>query len=180
VLNQDAAPLPEKPAQYSLNKGISRCSGCSVKTEVQADGYDHKVPPADSWDTVNVQIVDTHTLEIVAKRAGKTMLTEVDAISPDGSLLIQMVKDTTEADTVTIETFNRRVQSRTSGSHPISGSWRAYKIKRSSQGSIIQYKCTARGFSGETPLGEKFDAKFDGNYDPVATAPVTRWFPPSY
>ena len=138
---------------------------------MQADGYDHKVPPADSWDTVNVQIVDTHTFEIIAKRAGKTMLTEVDAISPDGSLLIQMVKDTTEADTVTIETLNRRVQCRTSGSRPISGSWRAYKIKRSSHGSIIQYKCTARGFSGETPLGEKFDAKFDGNYDPVADRP---------
>jgi hypothetical protein len=86
-------------------------------------------------------------------------------------LLIRMVKDTTEADTVTIETLNRRVQSRTSGSHPISGSWRAYKIKQSRNGSIIQYKCTAGGFSGETPLGEKFDAKFDGNYDPVADDP---------
>jgi hypothetical protein len=39
------------------------------------------------------------------------MLTKVDAISPDGSTLTQMVKDTTEADTVTIETHNRRVES---------------------------------------------------------------------
>lgn len=85
VLNQDATPLPEKPAQYSLNKGIFRCSGCIVNTEVQADGYDHKVPPADYWDTVKVQIVDTHTIEIIAKKAGKTILTEVDAISAEGS-----------------------------------------------------------------------------------------------
>jgi hypothetical protein len=55
VLNQDAAPLPENPAQYLLSKGIFRCSGCIENTEVQADGYDHKVPPADDWGTVNVQ-----------------------------------------------------------------------------------------------------------------------------
>jgi hypothetical protein len=43
---------------------------------------------------VKVQIVDLHTSEIIAKQAGKTMLAEVDAISAEGSLLIQMVKDT--------------------------------------------------------------------------------------
>ena len=37
------------------------------------------------WDTLNVQVVDAHTVEIIAKKAGKTMLTEVDAISPDGN-----------------------------------------------------------------------------------------------
>ena len=99
------------------------------------------------------------------------MLTEVDAISAEGSLLIPMVKDTTEADAVTMETLNRRVQSRGSGSHPIAGSWRAYKSKRSSNGSIIKYKCTAGGFSGQTPPGENFDAKFDGDDDPVADDP---------
>lgn len=39
------------------------------------------------WDTLNVQVVDAHTVEIIAKKAGKTMLTEVDAISPDGNTL---------------------------------------------------------------------------------------------
>lgn len=171
VLNQDTAQLPEKPAQYLLNKGMFRCSGCIVNMEIEADGYDHKVPAADYWDTVNVQIVDAYTVEIIAKKAGKTMLTEVDAISSDGSMLTQMVKDTTEADTVTIETLNRRMDNGTPGSHPISGSWRAYKINRSSNGSVIKYKCTAGGFTGETPLGERFDAKFDGNYYPVVDDP---------
>jgi hypothetical protein len=36
---------------------------------------------------------------------------------------------------------------------------------------IIKYKCTAGGFSGETPPGENFDAKFDGDDDPVADDP---------
>ena len=35
-------------------------------------------------------------------------------------------------------------------------------MSRSKNGSTIKYRCTAHGFSAETPLGEKFDAKFDG------------------
>ncbi|MFZ1137969.1 MAG: hypothetical protein WAN76_02245 [Candidatus Sulfotelmatobacter sp.] len=171
VLNQDTAQLPNKPAEYSLNKGMFRCSGCIVNMEIEADGYDHKVAAADYWDTVNVQMVDAHTVEIIAKKAGKTMLTEVDAISPDGSTLTQMVKDTTEADTVTIETVNRRIDNGPAGSHAISGSWRACKSNRSNNGSLIKYKCTADEFSGDTPLGERFDAKFDGNYYPVEDDP---------
>src|SRR5260370_34536667 len=37
--------------------------------------------------------------------------------------------------------------------------------------SIIKYKCTADRFSAETPLGEKFDAKFDGKFYPVEDDP---------
>jgi hypothetical protein len=171
VINKDTAPLPEKPAVYLLAKGMFRCSGCVVNVEIEADGYDYKVAAADYWDTVNVQIVDVHTVEIIAKKAGKTMFTEVDAISPDGRTLTQLVKDTTEADTVTIEARNRRIDKGPVGSHAISGSWRAFTTKRSSNGSTIKYKCTADGFRGETPLGERFDAKFDGNYYPVEDDP---------
>jgi len=38
-------------------------------------------------------MVDAQTVEIIAKKAGKTTLTEVDAISPDGSTLTHLVKE---------------------------------------------------------------------------------------
>src|SRR5216684_7383435 len=160
-------PLQQKPAMYMLAKGVFRCSGCMADMEVKADGDDHKVAGTAYWDTLNVQMVDAHTVVIIAKKAGKTMLTEVDAISPDGSTLTQVVKDTTEAETVTIETRNRRIEKGPNGSHAISGSWRAYKTNRSRNGSIIKYKCTADGFIAETPLGEGFNARFDGKDYPV-------------
>jgi hypothetical protein len=130
--------------------------------EIKADGDDHKVAETDYWDTVNLQAVDAHTVVFIAKKADKTMFTEVDAVSPDGRTLTQLVKDTTEAETVTIETRSRRIGKGPAASHLISGSWRAYKTNRSKNGSISQYKCTADGFSAETPLGEKFSAKLDG------------------
>ncbi len=166
-----AAPLPQKPARYLLAKGMFSCTGCMAEMEVKADGNDHRVADTAYWDTLNVQMVDARTVAIIAKKAGKTMLTEVDAVSPDGSTLAQVVKDTTEAETVTIETRYRRTKKEPDGSHAISGSWRAYKTNRSRNGSVIEYKCTADGFSAETPLGERFNAKFDGKDYPVEDDP---------
>jgi hypothetical protein len=165
------APLPQKPAVYSLAHGIFRCSGCLANLEINADGDDHTVAETDYWDTVNVQAVDARTVVFIAKKAGKTMFTEVDAVSADASELTQIVKDTTEAATVTIETRHRRIARGPADSHAISGSWRAYKTSRSRNGSISQYRCLADGFSVETPLGEKFNAKFDGKDYPVEDDP---------
>lgn len=164
-------PLPERPIEYLLAGGTFHCSGCIVNVDIKADGLDHKVAEADYWDTINVQALDSHALEIIAKKAGKTMLTEFDAISPDGDTLTQLIKDTTEAETVTIETNCRRINKGPAESHLISGAWQASLIHRSSNGSSITYKCTPEGFSGETPLGEKFDAKFDGKFYPVEDDP---------
>jgi hypothetical protein len=164
-------PLPQKPAVYFLGNGVFRCSGCMADMEAKADGEDHRVAETAYWDTLNIQMVDAHTVVIIAKKTGKTMLSEVDSISPDGASLTQLVKDTTEAETVTIETRNRRIKKGPDGSHVISGSWRAYKTKRSRNGSVVNYKCTADGFSAESPLGERFNAKFDGKDYPVEDDP---------
>ena len=165
------AQLPTEPAVYLLAKGMFRCSGCLPNMEIEADGNDHKVAEAPYWDTVNLQIVDAHTIVFIAKKAGKTMFTEVDVVSSDGATLTQLVKDTTEAETVTVETRNRRIAKAPPGAHVVSGSWRAYQTNRSRNGSITQYNCTADGFIAETPLGEKFNAKFDGKDYPVEDDP---------
>jgi len=158
IIDSSTTKLPQKPAEYLLAKGMFRWEGMEIK----ADGNDQKVPETGYWDTVSVRIVDDHTVEIITKKAGKTMFTEVDTVSPDGNTLTQIVKDTTEAQAVTIETISKRADQGPAGSHVLSGSWRAYKVSRSQNGSIIKYRCRADGFSAETPLGEKFDAKFDG------------------
>ena len=46
-----------------------------------------------------------------------------------------------------------------------------WKVPSIINGSISQYECTADGFSVETPLGEKFYAKFDGKDYPVEDDP---------
>jgi hypothetical protein len=118
--------------------------------------------------------VDAFTVEIVAKKAGKTMFTEVDTVSPDRSTLTQVVKDTTEAQPVESETLSKRVEQAPSGYHRLSGSWLFYKKSKSKVAPnvpAISYRCTADGLSAWTALGERYDAKFDGKFYPVQDDP---------
>lgn len=167
IIDSNKTQLPQKPTEYLLSKGKFQWAG----REIRADGTDQKVPRTGYWDTLSIRVLDDHAVEIISKKAGKVMFTEVDTVSLDGATLTQVVKDTTEAQTVTIETRSNRLGSGPTGSHVISGSWRAYKINRSENGSIIKYHCTVDGFSAETPLGEKYDAKFDGRDYPVDDDP---------
>jgi hypothetical protein len=163
-------PIPQKPIVHSLVQGVFHSSDWA-DVEVTADGLDHKVMEGDYWDTLNVRVVDARTVQIMAKMAGKTMFTELASVSPDGTTLTQQIKDTTQAETVTTETLAHRIEKAPPDAHLISGSWHAYQVNRSNNGSLITYKCTSEGFSGTTPLGEKFAAKFDGKFYPVEDDP---------
>ena len=160
----------EKPIAFSLADGMFRDGDRVVK----ADGKDQKVPATGYWDTVSVRIVDDHKVEVTSKKAGKPMFTETYTVSPDANTLTRLVKDTTEAEAVTEESGFRRIAPAPPGAHVLSGSWQIFKQSRSANSTIITYKCTSQGFSAETPLGEKFDAKFDGKFyliedDPART-----------
>jgi len=171
TINSDTAQLPEKPQVYLLAEGVFRCSTCMPEVEIEANGQDRKVAGSNYFDTESVRIVDAHTVEFVSKKEGKTMFTEIDTISADGTSLTQTVTDTTESQPVTIEILSRRVANAAAGAHVLSGSWRAYKVHRSKNGSTIKYRCTKELFSAETPLGERFEAKFDGKDYPVEDDP---------
>src|SRR6202007_2955937 len=69
-------PVPQKPIEYSLVKGLFHCTGCIANVEIKADGVDHRIAETDYWDTLNVQTLDAHAVEIIAKKAGKTMYME--------------------------------------------------------------------------------------------------------
>jgi hypothetical protein len=150
----------EKPIVFLLADGTFRAGDRVLK----ADGKDQNVLASGYWDTVSVRIVDDHTVEVTSKKAGKPMFTETDTVSPDGNTLTQVVKDTTEAEAVTFENIFRRVAPASPGEHVLSGTWQIFKKSRSKNSTIITYKCTSQGFSAETPLGERFDAKFDGKF----------------
>ena len=150
----------EKPVVFLLSDGVFRSGDRTLK----ADGKDYSVPATGYWDTVSVRIVDGHTVEVTSKKAGKPMFAETDTVSADGNTLTQTVKDTTEAEAVTFENLYKRVAPTPLGAHVLSGTWQVLKQSRSENSTIITYMCSSDGFSAATPLGEKFDAKFDGKF----------------
>lgn len=155
---------PEAPAEFLLVDGMFRCTGCLANVSMKADGLDHSIPDSVYWNTASVRSLDARTVEIKTTKAGKNFYSETDTVSADGKELVQLVRDTTEAEPVTTETRFHRIQKGPRGAHTISGSWRAYKVAKSLNSLTIKYKCTVQGFSAETPLGEKYDAKFDGKF----------------
>lgn len=168
IIDSGATQLPDKPTVFLLANGMFGPAGQQIK----ADGTDQKVPETGYWDTMNVKILDDRTVEIISKKAGKTIFTEMNTVSADDKTLTQILKDTTEAQTVTIETVSKRLERGPEGSHALSGSWQTYKVNRSKNGSVITYRCTQDGFSAKTPLGEGFDAKFDGKFYAVEDDPA--------
>ncbi len=156
--------VPQTPAKFLLAKGIFQCSGCLGDVSVKADGREYKTPASVYWNAATVRIINSRTVHITTNKDGKVFYTETDTLSPDGNDLTQLVKDTTEAEAVTTTARFHRIKKGPAGSHAISGLWRAYRIEKSPNSLIIKYKCTAEGFSAETPLGEKYDAKFDGEF----------------
>jgi len=148
----------EKPRVFSVADGVFH----EGDRQIKADGSDQKVPATGYWDTVSVRIVDDRTVVITSKKAGKATYTETDTVSSDGNTLTKVMKDTTEAEAVTFESDFRRIASAPEGAHAVSGSWQVFKESRSANSTIIKYKCTSQGFTAETPLGEKLEAKFDG------------------
>jgi hypothetical protein len=117
IFDEDSVQQSEKPkpVTYLVGKGMLHCSDCFGSPEIKANGRDQKVHETSYWDTVSARIVDAFTVEIVAKKAGKTMFTEVDTVSPDRSTLTQVVRDTTEAQPVESETLSKRVEQTPSG-----------------------------------------------------------------
>ena len=89
MIDSDFKTVPEKPVAYLVAKGMIRCVGCTGNVEIKADGEDEKIPTGSYWDTANARIVDGSTVEIVCKKAGKTMYRETHTVPPDGNMLIK-------------------------------------------------------------------------------------------
>jgi hypothetical protein len=164
----DTAQFSEKPEQYTLNKGMYECLTCVPKVAIKADGTDQKVTGHPYYDTAAARVVNASAVEIIQKKNGKTVYTETDTVSADGSTLSEKFNDTTEAKPVTGEVTYTRVDKGPAGSHALSGSWRIAKVNSvSSNGLTVTYKGTADGLQMSDPNGESYDAKFDGKFVPV-------------
>src|SRR5215467_4032373 len=170
-IDQASLDVPQAPAKFLLVKGAFECRGCLGDVSVKADGRSHKIPDSAYWNAATVRIINRRSVRITTDKDGKIFHTETDTLSPDGNDLTQFVKDTTEAEAVTTTVQFHRIEKAPPGAHPISGSWRAYKVEKSPNSLIISYKCTKEGSSAETPLGEKYQAKFDGEFVPVEDDP---------
>jgi hypothetical protein len=168
----DTAKFPTKPDQYSLDNNMYECLTCVPRVAVKADGTDQKVTGHPYYDTVAVHVQNASSVEIIEKKDGKVMYSDIATISTDGNTLKDKFTDTTGTQPVTGEVTSARVKPGKSGSHALSGSWRTSKVDSvSNNGLTVTYQGTADGLKMSDPNGNSYDAKFDGKEYPIQGDP---------
>jgi hypothetical protein len=168
----DTAKFPTKPDQYSLKDNMYECLTCVPKLAVKADGTDQKVTGHPYYDTVAVRVQNASAVEIIQKKDGKVMYTDIATVSSDGNTLNDKFTDTTGTQPVTGQVTSSRVKPAPGGAHPLSGAWRTSKVDSvSNNGLTVTFQGTADGLKMSDPNGNSYDAKFDGKDYPVQGDP---------
>lgn len=162
--------LPTKVIKIEVNNGMYSCSTCVPAIKVRADGTDQKVTGWNTYDAMNVKVIDAQTIEITRKKAGKTVEVAKFTVSADGAH--RTVKTTEYPENspkpVTGERTSVRVEKGPAGAHAISGGWRDEKVGAiSDNGLTFTYRAAPDGLSYSDPTGETYAGKFDGKDYPV-------------
>lgn len=168
--DQSKTKFDTKPFVFYTSQGWFHCDSCSPAFDVQADGQDHAMSvPGLAFDTFNVTPVDQHTIHIVGKGGGKTLLDQTLTVSADGKILT--VKSdfypANGSSAVHSEGTSKRVGILAVGVHPTSGNWQAQKSVSSENGLLVTYKVDGDAITSTDPSGESYTAKLDGSDSPV-------------
>jgi hypothetical protein len=168
-IDEASAEFPEKPDKYLLKDGRYTCSTCVPTIDVKADGTDQPVTGSKYLDTVAVTIVDDHTVRYTEKKDGKVVLESTSTVGADTTMLTdEFTSFPPDGKPVKGKILSQQVEKGPTGSHALSGSWRATKAAEfSDSGLTLTYRSTADGLSMSAPTGESYDAKFDGKDYPV-------------
>lgn len=168
--------LPKKPDAFLLQNGMYQCKTCVPPFEIKADGQDQKVTGHPYFDSVNITVVDEHTVTETDKKDGKTVATLKTVVAPDGKTATFEFSDSTatSGDPVTGSGEMTRVVAGPAGSHAISGSWRTSKMNSvSDNGLTISYKVDGDTLNMTSPTGLSYSAKLDGTDAPFKGDPGT-------
>ena len=159
------AKFSQKPDKAELANGTYKCLTCDPPITVKADGTDQPVTGHPTFDTVNVRVVDDHTIETIAKKNGKVEFEGKTTVSPDG--MTETSDFTTHPPSsdkpVTGSIKYKRIGKAPAGMHAVSGSWAPEKIESVSENALpMTFVESADGLKMSQPTGEHYDAKFDG------------------
>ncbi len=168
------AKFPTKPDVFVLQDGMYECKTCIPPIKVKADGQDHAVTGHPYYDTVNIKVVDDHTMVETDKKGGKTVEVGTTKVSADRKTLTFEFTDSsnTNAAPVTGKGTETQVAAGPAGSHAMSGSWRLTKYDTISDNAVtMTLKVDGDTLHMSNPTGQSYAAKLDGTDAPYKGDP---------
>jgi hypothetical protein len=161
------AKISPKPQIFYLSQGWYHCVSCSPAYDVKADGTDQPVT-GQSFDTISVSEVDSKTISVTTKKAGKVISEQIRSVSSDGKTLT--VKTTTHPmnsdQPITTEVTAKLSGVAPAGVHTVSGAWVIDKLKQSDNALETTLKISGDEITMTQPTGESYTAKLDGTDAP--------------
>src|SRR5271157_1460208 len=166
--NMAESKISQKPIVFSVNNGMYDCESCNPKINVKADGQDQTVT-GQTYDTLAVQVVDTNTIHVTAKKAGKPEFDQTRSASADWKMLTVSSTNYPADGSPSFKSESKwtRVSKGPAGSNGTSGSWRIQNVNEDAAGLTSTWKGGGDGLSMSTPTGFGWDAKLDGKEYPV-------------
>jgi len=173
VSKEDTATMDKRPYTISLAKGVWKTDGPVPPVSVKADGFDYPVKGHAYYDTVSARTTGKDSVEVRTKKAGNPVTASVFSVSADGTSLTQSWTDQSTGVPQTGEVVFERVGKAANGAHPVSGTWRATKIRNlSASAKTVTYKVSDTKVSMSTPAGLRYEAGLDGKDVPLEGDPA--------
>lgn len=161
--------------KYALEKGVYHCYSCAPELTVTADGKPHKVTGGPYYDTATVKEVNDHTVEITMEKDGKPAGTNKMTTSDNGKVLTSegtFLANNGQQGSMTV--VYDRVGAAAANGNKISGTWHQRKLENASENTMrITFKVSDEGMAMSDPMGDSYDAKFDGKDYPFKGDPGT-------
>jgi hypothetical protein len=157
-----------------LIDGTYECRSCDPPYKIKADGSDQAITGNPMYDTINARVVDSHTVMITVKKAGKLFAETTISVSADGSReTVHQVVSGMGAETFTVEKVYSRAEAGAPGSHAISGAWTEVKTTASENVDVTTFKMIGDTLKRDDSQGSSYLAKLDGTPAPYRGDP--RW-----
>jgi hypothetical protein len=161
-----------KPDAFELSQGMYECRSCQPPYSIKADGQDHAVSGAQSFDTMSVTVVDPHIVNRLAKKGGQTVMTSTMTVSADGASLVEsQILYGMGPHPIEYRSTSARAAAVPSGAHMVSGAWRRIEADLPNNEEDTTYQKTADALSMTDHMGRSFTAKLDGSDAPYVGDP---------
>jgi hypothetical protein len=161
-----------KPDVIQLLNGEYDCQSCSPPYKIKADGADHPIPGNPRYDTMNIVVVNDHTITRTAKKAGAKAAETTVTVSPDGSRMTErQIVTGMGPRTIDVTSQLSRVSGGVQGSHKVSGTWQLIESDLTNHDEDTTYKVKGNTVSMTDRMGRSFTAKTDGTDAPYKGTP---------
>ena len=165
-------PDPQRPAHPKtetavLANGEYQCPSCTPPYTAKADGHDQALQGNPYFDTINIAIIDDHTITKTGKKGGRVIADTKVTVSADGATKTEVQTIVGMAPvSVELTSIFARVSTGKPGSHAVSGGWQMREMDVSNHVEDTSFKVSGGALAMTDRMGRSFTAKFDGTRAP--------------